>query len=165
MSARNRRRRGKSGDEQQNEQQNEQQSEYQNEQQAGNRFEDPYAGADADVLFGRREAPRRSAEHKDRQLCEQVFQILSYVMSSLEDEVLSSLAVSSVEPGLDSSRLLVTMIAMEPRHSVDEIVEKLAKSRGLLRTEIASGIHRKRTPDLMFRVMTREEVAGGEVAP
>lgn len=144
MSARNRRRRGKSGDEQT-------ETEFLTS-------EDPYAGADADVLFGRREAPRRSAEHKDRQLCEQVFQILSYVMSSLDDELLSSLAVGSVEPGADSSRLLVTMIAMEPRHSFDELVERLARSRGLLRSEIAAGIHRKRTPELMFRVVTREEV-------
>lgn len=144
MSARTRRRRGKSGDEQT-------ETEFLTS-------EDPHAGADADVLFGRREAPRRSAEHKDRQLCEQVFQILSYVMSSLDDELLSSLAVGSVEPGADSSRLLVTMIAMEPRHSFDELVERLARSRGLLRSEIAAGIHRKRTPELMFRVVTRQEV-------
>lgn len=142
MSARNRRRRGKSGDEQMNEYE---------------QTNDPYAGADADVLFGRSESSRRTAGHKDEQLCEQVFQILSYVIGSLEDDVLSALAIESVSPGVDSSRLLVTVVAMDT-HPIDDIVERLAKSRGLLRSEIAAGIHRKRTPELSFRVMSRAEV-------
>ena len=115
----------------------------------------------ADELFGEsRSSRKRATAHKDQQLCEQVFQILAYVMPDLRDEGLRTLAVESVTMGVDASRLLVTVIpegAPSPAE-VEDLLERLARSRGLLRSEIASGIHRKRTPELMFRVMTREEV-------
>lgn len=120
------------------------------------------ADVDADELFGdsgsdSRSSRRSSAAYKDQQLCAQVFQILSYVMASLGDEVLRTLAVESVMPGVDSSRLLVTVVPME-EHSIEDLLERLARSRGALRSEIAAGIHRKRTPELSFRVATREEL-------
>jgi ribosome-binding factor A len=152
MSARTSRRRGKSRAEQ-----TETETEIETETEAETEIVD----VDADELFGddrsSRSSRRNSAAHKDRQLCEQVFQILSYVMASLGDEVLRTLAVESVMPGVDSSRLLVTVIPMEA-HPVEELLDRLARSRGALRSEIAAGIHRKRTPELSFRIASREEL-------
>jgi ribosome-binding factor A len=72
--------------------------------------------------------------------------------------VLRGVVVESVQMGPDSGRLLVTVVSEDARPAaVDELMARLERSRGRLRSEIASGIHRKRTPELGFRVMTREE--------
>jgi ribosome-binding factor A len=114
----------------------------------------------ADELFGARASSRRrSAAHKDEQLCAQVFQILTYAMADLADERLRGATVVAVAMAPDGRRLLVTVVSDDARPaSVDELREQLQRSQGRLRAEIASGIHRKRTPELGFRVVTREEV-------
>ncbi len=113
--------------------------------------------ADADDLFGERRSRRRGVTFKDQQLCEQVFQILSVAMADLGDEVLRQLAIESVEMGPDASRLSVAVL-MPPGQVVpwDDVMDRLGRVRGVLRSEIASGIHRKRTPELSFRVVMPE---------
>jgi ribosome-binding factor A len=155
MSARNRRHRHKAGASQD--------SYESNENGNGNEHEhDGMAGGEADELFGEHRSRRRSAAHKDEQLCEQVFQILMVAMADLADEVLSALSLESVQMGPDSARLLVTMVAPAGREAgamdTGDVMARLTAARGALRSEIAAGIHRKRTPELSFRVMTREEV-------
>lgn len=113
--------------------------------------------ADAEDLFGDRRSRRRGTTYKDQQLCEQVFQILSVAMADLGDEVLRELAIESVEMGPDASRLSVAVL-VPPGRVVqwDDVMDRLGKVRGVLRSEIASGIHRKRTPELSFRVVMPE---------
>jgi ribosome-binding factor A len=126
----------------------------------------------ADELFGEAKSRRRaSAAHKDEQLCEQVFQILSVALGELEDERLRELVLESVTMGPDAGRLVVTLIApgsagqggaplvdSPPAFPFEEVLLALQRSKGHLRSEIAAGIHRKRTPELSFRLLTREEV-------
>lgn len=153
MSARNRRHRHKAGASQD--------SYESNEHVNGNEY-DGMGMVEADELFGEHRSRRRSAAHKDEQLCEQVFQILTVAMADLGDEVLSALSLESVQMGPDNARLLVTMVAPAGREAAamdtDDVMARLTAARGALRSEIAAGIHRKRTPELSFRVMTREEV-------
>jgi ribosome-binding factor A len=113
--------------------------------------------ADADDLFGERRSRRRGVTFKDQQLCEQVFQILSVAMADLGDEVLRQLSIETVEMGPDASRLSVAVL-MPPGQAVpwDDVMDRLGRVRGVLRSEIASGIHRKRTPELSFRVVMPE---------
>lgn len=120
--------------------------------------------ASADELFGEHTSSRRrSSLHKDEQLCEQVFQVLTYAMADLADEVLRGVVVESVRMSPESGRLLVTVISDDARlDAIDELIARLERSRGRLRSEIASGIHRKRTPELGFRVATRAELLAGE---
>lgn len=113
--------------------------------------------ADADDLFGESRSRRRGGTFKDQQLCEQVFQILSVAMADLGDEVLRELSIESVEMGPDASRLSVAVL-VPPGQVVrwDDVMDRLGRVRGVLRSEIASGIHRKRTPELSFRVVMPE---------
>jgi ribosome-binding factor A len=120
--------------------------------------------ASADELFGEARSRRRNTAHKDQQLCEQVFQILTYAISSINDEVIRTLVIESVTPGPDTSRLLVTAVVADPSAilefdlELDDVLARLQRNKGFLRSEIAAGIHRKRTPELGFRLITRDEV-------
>ena len=98
---------------------------------------------------------RDYAGRKARQLCRQVADVLSYVLAGeCGDEVLQNLLVLSVDPAPSTSRLLVTVepdAAAEPV-GVTEVLGRLDRARGWLRREVAASIHRKRTPELAFRV-------------
>lgn len=158
MSAKHKRRRGSPGAERTS---SESENEYENDSRDGSGGErEASREVSADELFGEHPSSRRrSSMHKDEQLCEQVFQVLAYAMADLADEVLRSVAVESVTMSPEGGRLLLTVISDDARPAaVEELMARLERSRGRLRSEIASGIHRKRTPELGFRVMTRAEL-------
>lgn len=96
---------------------------------------------------------------KARQLCAQVAEILSGVLAESGDDILRDLLVESVLPAPNAGRLLVTV---RPILVVDlsQALERLEGSRGRLRSEIAAAIHRRRTPDLLFRVACSPPAAG-----
>jgi ribosome-binding factor A len=102
---------------------------------------------------GRRSGPGR----KSLQLCEQVAQTLSLVLASeFDDAVLRDLTVSEVVPAPDASHLLVTL-ALSPSaepHGIAEVLERLAAHAARLRAEVASAIHRRRVPQLTYRLMS-----------
>lgn len=89
-------------------------------------------------------------------LCQQVDEILSLVFSGASsDERLWDLGLLSVELAPNSSRLLVKVYPLtssEPR-SVSEIQTILKSARSYLKREVAEGICRKRTPELVFEVV------------
>lgn len=89
---------------------------------------------------------------KDSQLCHQVSEALSLALTCSADAVLRDLTVVSVSPAPDTSRLLVTIEAGEGVEH-DFVLDKLQVARGYLRSEVAGAIHRKRTPELMFRIL------------
>jgi ribosome-binding factor A len=62
--------------------------------------------------------------------------------------------VRSVVPGPDSSRLLVTLV-FQGSETVDraDILAALQDARARLRAEIATAIHRRKTPELSFNVI------------
>jgi len=115
-------------------------------------------GSDPRVFF-RKDGSRAKTDHKARQLCQQVLEILDALLAGQAgDDRLLDLAVVAVEPAPDSSRLLVTVtprasdIPPDPR----EILASLDRASGWLRSEVASAITRKRAPLLAYRIVQIE---------
>lgn len=101
--------------------------------------------------------PRRH-DRKTLQLCRQVADTLSLVLAGeFDDELLHNLEVVSVEPAPDASQLLVGVCPAIPGEQVDaaQVMERLAKVSGRLRSEVAAAITRKRAPRLLFQVLAR----------
>lgn len=100
---------------------------------------------------------------KALQLCSQVADTLSLVLSGeCGDEVLQNLLVAEVTPAPDASQLLV-ILAPAPGSQplqAEEVMAAVRAASGLLRTEVAAAISRKRAPRLTFQflpVIEREE--------
>jgi ribosome-binding factor A len=105
--------------------------------------------------FARKGRPRKG-DRKLRQLCSQVAETLSLVLSGeCADEVLHSLQVVAVEPAPDASQLLVTVCTSLPEDTIDasDAMARLTGSMAKLRCEVAAAITRKRAPKLVFRVL------------
>lgn len=96
----------------------------------------------------RKDVPNRKA----LQLCAQVADVLNLALPGMEEAILRELYVASVIPAPDSTQLLVTVSSL---HEVDEndLDQSLRANAGKLRSEVASGISRKRVPNLKFRYM------------
>ncbi len=107
------------------------------------------------MLFGDVSGTGRRADRKERQLCRQVQEAIGEALSALDDDVLSDVWVSGVEPAPDASRLAVLVRA--PKGAEPDVVkERLARVGGYLRAEVAHAITRKRVPTLVFEVLPRE---------
>jgi len=90
---------------------------------------------------------------KALQLCRQVEQTLHLAMAGFGDPLLNDLLIVGVIPFPDSARLLVTVqSATGSANEPEAILERVRQAAGLLRLEVAAGIHRRKTPDLVFRV-------------
>ena len=118
-------------------------------------------GDGLDPRLDRPDLPDKVANRKALQLCGQVAATLSGVLAESADDVLRDLLVESVVPAPNSSRLLVTVC---PAPSADpaaaaQIAEHLERARGRLRAEVAAAVHRRRAPDLTFRVVDRADPA------
>src|SRR5262249_40317508 len=92
----------------------------------------------------------RVPNRKALQLCGEVARTLNLVFAECGDDLLRELTVVSVQPAPNSSRLLVTVC----RTTADptEVLGRLQGAHGLLRSEIAAAINRRKTPELTFRV-------------
>jgi ribosome-binding factor A len=99
---------------------------------------------------------RPVANRKALQLCGQVARTLAAVFGELGDDVLRDLVVESVAPAPNAGRLLVTVSpasSADPA-TADRVAGRLEAARGRLRSEVAAAVHRRRAPDLAFRVVT-----------
>ena len=129
----------------------------------------PFVNPDfADALSGRRDdsfsRERQKDDRKARQLCRQVYQVLSLALAGeCGDDVLRELTVESVEPAPNVSRLLVRVAlpSAGPPLSPIKVLERLDRVRGLLRQRVARAITRKRAPELIFMPVA----PGSEVRP
>jgi ribosome-binding factor A len=114
-------------------------------------------GEDADLvdlLFGEQEgsAVNPAAERKLKQLCREVYRVLSQVLpAEVNDRVLDSVVVVEVCPAPDASRLAVR-VALGEGADPSTVLQHLERLKGYLRSEIAAAIQRKRTPELAFEV-------------
>ena len=97
-----------------------------------------------------RDGPHKVANRKALQLCRQVARVLAEAFPALGDDRLRDLHVEAVTPAPNSSRLLVTLSC--PGGEDEDATAWLEQAGGLLRTEVATAIHRKRAPELVFRV-------------
>jgi ribosome-binding factor A len=101
-----------------------------------------------------RDHPRPVHNRKALQLCSQVAETLHGVLQGeCDDEVLRDLLVLSVEPAPDSTRLLVTVSSSPaaPKRTTVEVLDHLHRAYSVLRGEVARAIHRRKTPELIFR--------------
>ena len=99
---------------------------------------------------------KRKTDRKARQLCSQVADTLSYVLSGeCGDEVLRSLLVMAVDPAPDATQLAVTVCQDSSADPVaaQEVLSRLSAASGKLRAAAASAITRKRAPKLLFRLL------------
>jgi ribosome-binding factor A len=121
-------------------------------------------GVDPRYFF--RERSEKKPNRKTLQLCGEVARTLGYALAwEVGDDLLRQLQVESVIPAPDSSRLLVTVSLCAALTTLlpEQLLERLQRVTGKLRAEIAAAIHRRRVPELTFRVGLRKEVADDAV--
>lgn len=98
----------------------------------------------------------RPPGRKTLQLCRQVMETLTGVLAEQADDVLRDLEVTAVVPA-GGGRFLVG-VTPAPSAAVDDpavILVRLSAAHGLMRSEAASAIHRRKAPDLVFEVRPR----------
>jgi len=106
---------------------------------------------------------QRQPDRKTLQLCSQVAEMLSMILSEMEDDVLRDLMVEDVIPAPNASQLLVTLRPAPSAMQFNPIaaLEALHAASKDLRLEVAGAINRRRAPTLLFRVLelgsTRQE--------
>jgi ribosome-binding factor A len=91
-------------------------------------------------------------ENKDRQVCRQVFEALGLALADLDDPLIDDLVLVSVDPAPDASRVAVTFEAARADLDLDAARARLDELLPELRAEVASEVHRKRAPELLFRI-------------
>ena len=124
----------------------------------GNRGDDAYAAS-----------RRKQGRWRTASLCTQARRAIEIALCELGDARLDGLSVEGVSPDPNASRLLVLLRQWNDTED-DEVRDALAGAEGLLRSEVAAAITRKRTPKLVFRLLRADEVdarlvAGGAGTP
>jgi len=98
----------------------------------------------------------RVENRKALQLCSQIAETLALVLAGeCPDDLLRDLLVESVVPFPSASRLLVTLVpaASAGTAPLEQYIVHLEQFKGLLRSEVASAINRRKVPDLVYRVL------------
>ncbi len=95
---------------------------------------------------------RAHPDKKTQQLCRQIHRRLDLAIGELEDPVFHGLWVHRVTPQAGGRALLVHVITADA-DQIREVSRHLEAARSHLRSEVASAIHRKRTPQLQFVVL------------
>lgn len=94
-----------------------------------------------------------TSNRKALQLAAQVERTLAQIFAGeCADEVLCDLRVESVVPAPDSGHLLVTLSPAETSPELSVVLEHLQRAAGRLRTEVVTSTHRRKAPELIFRV-------------
>lgn len=100
--------------------------------------------------------PSHRPDRKTLQMCSQVQRTLDQVLSGeLDDDRLRDVYVVQVTPAPDANCLLVTVapLGFAKDFRPEEVMVRLAANSGRMRSELARAINRKKTPELMFRVV------------
>jgi ribosome-binding factor A len=114
----------------------------------------PDDGIDPRFLF--HPDARRRDDRGVLRLCSQVRDALTYALADCRDAVLQSLRVDAVEPAPDATRLAVTLNAAGETEA-DAARARIALAAGMLRSEVAAAVRRRRAPELVFRVVHEPE--------
>jgi ribosome-binding factor A len=99
-------------------------------------------------------------DHRVHALCRQALEAVSLALAGADlDERLDRSWVVSVDPAPGAGRLLVSVAlpAGSTGTAVEGALQALVEKRPWLRSELARAIHRKRVPDLAFRVVMDPE--------
>lgn len=110
-------------------------------------------GVDPRKYFDRRR--RDKPCRKALQLCAQVGEALAYAFGEDVDGHVQALTVLGVEPCPDSTRLLVTagLPGWVDAIAIERSLASLHAAQARLRCKVAAAIHRRKTPNLVFRVI------------
>jgi ribosome-binding factor A len=103
-----------------------------------------------------RRGERPAGKRKTLQLCREAERTLSAVLAGeCDDDVLRELIVLSVVPAPNAGRLLIT-VALPSSSSApaEEVLQRLLRMAGRLRSEVAAAVSRRKVPELAFRVVT-----------
>jgi ribosome-binding factor A len=95
--------------------------------------------------------------HKDLQVCRQVFDALTYALAELDEPRLDELVLASVAPAPSAARVLVTLTPTRLDVDVDAALACLRELHDDLREDVAAEVHRKRAPELVFRIDRPDE--------
>lgn len=102
----------------------------------------------------------RRTDHKDLQLCKQVYRVLSTLLAGgFSDPLIQSLVVVSVTPAPDASRLMVSIRSTIAAGGcdVDSVLARLQSIQSILRIEVAASICRRKAPELVYQVVDAGE--------
>lgn len=117
---------------------------------------------DPAAMFGHQ--PPAQIQRKVQQLCRQVEERLGLVLAGeIDDPALQDLYVMDVSPEPGSGRLIVRL-ARAPGTAntpTSALLPRLDALRSFFREEVASAIHRKRTPDLVFQILEHDPYDAG----
>jgi ribosome-binding factor A len=109
----------------------------------------------------------RAHNRKALQLCGQVARTLQTVLAGeCADDWLRELQVESVVPAPNSGRLLVTLslVTTGAGVPVGEVLARLHRAQGMLRSELAAAISRRRVPELTFRLIGPPDLGPSDAA-
>lgn len=96
--------------------------------------------------------PRGRSNRKTLQLCGEVERTLNAVLAGeCGDDLLRDVTVVSVVPAPHAARLLVT-VSLPEAVPPEQVLQRLDRARGRLRSEVAAAVRRRRAPELVFRV-------------
>lgn len=90
-----------------------------------------------------------------------MFCALSYILpGECADPIVQDLLVESVTPAPDASRLLVRvhLSTLAGQVGSAEVLTRLAGVHGFLRAQVATAVHRRKAPELMFQVLSCDHV-------
>jgi ribosome-binding factor A len=114
-------------------------------------------GVDPNEFF--RPTRKKTKNHrKAQQLCHQVADTLSLVLSGEFGDALRDLRIVTVTPAPDTSQLLVVVAPAVAGESADPAAVRagLAAAEGRLRSEVAAAITGRRAPKLLFEYVDGE---------
>ena len=99
----------------------------------------------------------RQNPHKLQQLCAEVARTLGETLAGCANDVLRDLLVTDVLPAPSSARLVVRVTLSPGASGLDStlVLQHLHSAAGLLRSEVAAAIRRRKAPDLVFEVVCR----------
>lgn len=109
-------------------------------------------GLDAKDFHQTRSNKKKSDDHRQLMLCEQVARTLAQVLAESVEESICGLKVERVLPGKQSAGLRVVLrrlLEFDEQECI-ELLELLKEQEGWLRSEVAAAITRKRVPRLTF---------------
>jgi ribosome-binding factor A len=97
-------------------------------------------------------------KHRDLQLCRQVFDALTYALAEIDDPNVDDLALAQVMPAPSAARMQVILVAMRDDIDHDVALASLRTHAGQLREEVAAEITRARVPELVYRIVHRDQL-------
>lgn len=100
-----------------------------------------------------RSGGRRKPDYGAERLAHQIRDCLQF-STALSDVGLEQFAFVGVEPGARNGQFMIEVASVDPTAAYDplEVERLLATCRGRVRAEVAEGVHRRKAPDIAFRV-------------